>query len=114
MIWRAVKLKLVQNEPGKIRVKCVNVEGYKFVVFISKDGNNPGLAVKTLQPDYDCFRSFEIPSASAKYLENYFKKRIIKNSEIKVKDLQAAAEEEIKLIVSLEKCKRAKKRLFQN
>ena len=74
----------------------------------SKDGNNPGLAVKTLQPDHDYFKAFDNPSACAWYLAKYFRKRIIKKLEVKIKEWREAIEEELKLNMSLAKCKRAK------
>ena len=36
------KLKINPNEPHRIRVKCVNKQGCPFLLFISKDGKNPG------------------------------------------------------------------------
>ena len=67
-VARSVKLKLGPNEPGRIRAKCVTVGGCNFLVFLSKDGKNPGLSVKTLQPEHECFKAFENPNASARFL----------------------------------------------
>ena len=80
---------------------------------ISKDGRNPGLSIKTLKADHACFRHYTIPSASAKFLATHFKSKIYHNPAFKVKDMMAEAEELLKITVSLQKCKRAKRMVIQ-
>ena len=46
-----------------IRVKCENQ--CPFVLLVSKDNANPGLVVKTLAPDHNCYRIFTNPKVSA-------------------------------------------------
>ena len=67
-IAQGKKLKIHPNEPHRIRVKCINEEGCPFLLYISKDGDNPGLAVKTLQAQHRCYRHFSLPSASYSFL----------------------------------------------
>ncbi|XP_048228242.1 uncharacterized protein LOC125369516 [Ricinus communis] len=109
----SVKLKINPNEPFRLRVKCINEESCPFVLFISKDGKNLGLAVKTLIPEHRCFRDFLLPSATARFLANYFKDRIYKNPSIKIKQMKDDAESLLKINVSLAKCKRAKRMIIQ-
>ena len=40
------KLKINPNEPFRIVAKCQNEKGCPFMLRISKDGKNPGLAIK--------------------------------------------------------------------
>ena len=84
-------------------------ESCNFTVYISKDGDNPGLVVKTLQTEHSCFRTFDNPCASASFLCKYFRNRITKQPEITIKEIQQAAKAELRLNVSKHKCKRAKK-----
>ena len=103
------KLKLNPNEPLRIVAKCQNEKGCPFMLRISKDRKNPGLAIKTLMAEHRCFRHFLIPSASAKFLAIHFKKKIYNNPAFMVKDMQDEAKELLKINVSLHKCKRQKK-----
>ena len=70
---------------------------------------NPSLVIKTLIVEHRCFRHFSIPSSSAMFLVTHFKKKIYNNPAFKVKDMQDEAKEHLKISVSLQKCKRAKK-----
>ena len=107
------KLKIHPNEPHRIRVKCINEEGCPFLLYISKDGDNPGLAVKTLQAQHRCYRHFSLPSASYSFLAKHFKNRIYKNPAYRVVDMKDEVEEVLKVNVSLFKCKRAKRKIIQ-
>ena len=107
------KLKLNPNEPFRIVAKCQNKNRCPFMLRISKDGRNPGLSIKTLKADHACFRHYTIPSASAKFLATHFKSKIYHNPAFKVKDMMAEAEELLKITVSLQKCKRAKRMVIQ-
>ena len=80
---------------------------------ISKDGKNPGLAIQTLKAEHSCFRHYTIPSASAKFLANHFKKKIYNDPSFKVKAMVDEAKEELKINVSFHKCKRAKRLVIQ-
>ena len=57
-------------------VKCE--DGCPFLLYLSKDGSNPDLVVKTLVPTHNCYRIFKNPRASAKiYISHAFQ---VKNS----------------------------------
>ena len=51
-ISRGVALKFVRSERRRIRVKCA--DECPFVLYVSKDGSNPRLAVKALVPKHNC------------------------------------------------------------
>ena len=57
------------------------------MLLVSKDGSNPGLAVKTLVEDHNCYRIFTNRRCSARFLAKHFKKKILENHDCKVKDL---------------------------
>ena len=52
-------LKYVRSEPSRIRVKCENV--CPCLLYLSKDGSNPSLVVKTLVPKHNYYRIFKNP-----------------------------------------------------
>ena len=85
-ISRGVALKFVKNERNRIRVKCQ--DQCPFVLLVSKESSNPGLVVKTLVPDHNCYRIFTNLRASATYLTQHYKTRILKNHNYKVKDMK--------------------------
>lgn len=112
-VSRGVILKLKPNEPYRIRAKCKNEKGCPFTLFISKDGRNPGLVVKTILNEHKCFREFKIPQASARFLARTYKEKIQRNPNFRVKDMKDDAELNFKLHVTYQKCKRAKKMVMQ-
>ncbi|XP_050210068.1 uncharacterized protein LOC126660546 [Mercurialis annua] len=107
------KLKIHPNEPGRVRAKCVTDKGCKFLVFMSKDSDHPGLTLRTLHLEHKCYRTFKNPIVSAKYLANHFRPLICKNPETKVKELRNIVEMQLKVSVSEIMCKRAKRMIKQ-
>ena len=107
-VARGVRLKLNPNEKLRIRAKCKNDSNCPFVVFVSQDGRNPGLVVKTYKPEHTCYRNFKIPQASAEYLAKYFKEKIYRNRAYKIAGMKTDYELQLKLHVCLSKLKRAK------
>ena len=101
-------IRIKPNEPTKIRGRC-KYPGCPFMVFISKDGKNGGMSVKTLNPEHNCFRVFKNSRATASFLANYFKEHIYKNPRNKVKDMREEAKQDMRLHVSATMCKRAKR-----
>ena len=70
-ISRGVASKYARSELGGIRVKCE--DGCPFLLYLSKDGSNPSLVVKTLVPKHNCYRTFKNPRASTKIIAILFK-----------------------------------------
>ena len=58
-ISRGVHLKFVKNDSTRIRVKCEY--GCPFLLLVSKDGSNLGLARKKLVQDHNCYIIFHKP-----------------------------------------------------
>lgn len=79
-----------------------------FKLLVSADGDNGGLAIKTLLPRHICFKRKEVPSVSQSFLAKYFKDNIYKNPKFTVKDMQHEIKKHLKLDVSEFKCKRSK------
>ncbi|KAH6767293.1 hypothetical protein C2S52_018276 [Perilla frutescens var. hirtella] len=106
------KLKFLKNEPSRLRVICLNEVGCPFKLFVSKDRNKGGLAMKIVVMEHICFRQFKVPSASQHFLAKYFKNQIYKNPKFSVKDMQTEVEKHLKIYVSKDKCKRAKRSIL--
>ena len=74
-ISRGVALKFVRSEPGRIRMKCE--DECPFLLYVRKDGSNPGLAVKTLVPKHKCYKNFNNPREYAKFLAKLYKQNFL-------------------------------------
>ncbi|XP_050207728.1 uncharacterized protein LOC126657135 [Mercurialis annua] len=96
-IAKGVKLKIKPNETKRVRVVCVTNENCPFVIHISQIGDTAGPPVKTLKPKHDYF----------------MKKKLYKKPKMARKDLKAIVEEQLRVRVSIAKCKRAKKEIRQ-
>ncbi|KAK1392488.1 hypothetical protein POM88_011544 [Heracleum sosnowskyi] len=105
-ISQGVSLKYVKNKPSRLRVKCE--KGCPFSLFVSKDGNQPGLRVKTFLEEHNCFRIFNNARCSTRFIASHFKSRILNRVDYKVKDMKSDAEAELRCNVFF-KYKRAKK-----
>ena len=75
---------------------------------MSKENSNPGLVVKTLVPNDNCYRIFTNPRVSTTFLAQHYKTRILENHNYKVKDKKKDVEEELRVNVGYLKCKRAR------
>ena len=91
----------------------MNEEGCPFHLFMSKDGENPGLAVKTLHLEHRCYRDFALSSASYNWLAKNFKDIIYKNPSFKLTDMKDEAKNVLKINVSKYKCKKVKRKVIQ-
>ena len=68
------------------------------MLLVSKDGHNPGLAVKTLNPEHQFYSIYKLSLLYKFFLSKYFKKRLHINPSIKIKDLKNVVEEELMLV----------------
>ncbi|XP_050211280.1 uncharacterized protein LOC126661469 [Mercurialis annua] len=89
-VSKGVKLKIKPNETTRIRARCVSNPGCPFVILISKEGKNPGLKVKTLNLEHDCYRVFENPACGAKFITMEMKRKLYRKPDMPAKDLKYA------------------------
>ncbi|XP_028788217.1 uncharacterized protein LOC114744193 [Neltuma alba] len=99
-------------EPPDERAICE--EGCPFTLYASRDGNNVGYKVKTLCNEHRCGRVFKNPRASVKWLAEHFKEKIQERPNYSICEMKNDVERELKVHVSLHKCKRAKRRIVQH
>ena len=101
-------LKFVRSELGIIRMKCDN--GCPFLLYVSKDGSNLRLVVKTLVPKHNCYRIFSKPRVSTKFSTKLYKNFFfLEKHDYRVKDLKQDAEKELRVHVAYSKSKRARR-----
>ncbi|CAH9147612.1 unnamed protein product [Cuscuta epithymum] len=96
-IAKGVQLKIDPKEPQRIRARCMNEVNCPFNLYISKDGKNPDLAVKTLVNEHKCYRHYSLSIASASWLAKYFKDRIYQCPKYTAKMMKHDAEKELKI-----------------
>ncbi|KAK4264572.1 hypothetical protein QN277_025731 [Acacia crassicarpa] len=110
-IKAGVNIHLTKSGPLRGRARCE--KGCPFVVFASKHRSNPNLVVKTLNLEHSCSRVFKNPRASVKWLATHFKQKVQERPQYKVSDMKKDCRDELKLHVSIHKCKRAKKMIME-
>ncbi|KAK4261420.1 hypothetical protein QN277_004421 [Acacia crassicarpa] len=106
-ISRGVKLTIVHSDKRSFRVVCQ--DGCPFTLYASTHGQSVGWEVKSLYNEHMCARVFNNPRASTKWLAEYFKHKVQEDPKFKTKDMKNEAQRELKVNVSVYKCKRAKK-----
>ncbi|KAK4257633.1 hypothetical protein QN277_007196 [Acacia crassicarpa] len=102
-----VKLSIVRSDRRTFRVVCQ--DGCTFTLYASTHGQSVGWQVKNLYNEHMCARAFENPRASTKWLAKYFKNKVQGDPNFKMKDMKNEVQTDLKVNVSVFKCKRAKK-----
>ena len=90
-------MKFVKNERNRIRLKCE--DQCPFVLLVSKDNNNLGLAIQRSIPDHNYYKF------SATSLAQHYKTKILENHDYKIKDMKKDVEEELRVNVGYSKWK---------
>ncbi|WOK95964.1 hypothetical protein Cni_G04671 [Canna indica] len=103
-------LRVQKSDTGRVRYKCD--VGCPFVCRISKDGDNPGFKIKTLNSNHNCNKSYENPRANYLTLAHYFKNRVQNNPQYKVKVMRKDLSSGLQLNIKYEKMKRAKRTIL--
>ncbi|KAK4265718.1 hypothetical protein QN277_026735 [Acacia crassicarpa] len=106
-ISRGVKLSIVRSNRKTFRVVCQ--DGCPFTLYVSTHGQIVGWQVKNIYNEHMCARVFENPRASTKWLAKYFKNKVQEDPNFKTKDMKNEVQRDLKVNVSVFKCKRAKK-----
>ncbi|KAK4270721.1 hypothetical protein QN277_019496 [Acacia crassicarpa] len=109
-IRRGVKLRIVRSDRKTFRVVCQ--DGCPFTLYASTHGQSVGWQVKSLDNEHMCPRVFDNPRASTKWLANYFKTRVQENPKFRSKEMKTEIQRDLKVNVSVYKCKRAKKMIM--
>ncbi|KAK4253629.1 hypothetical protein QN277_010277 [Acacia crassicarpa] len=106
-IRRGVNLTIVRSDRKTFRAVCQ--DGCPFTLYASTHGQSVEWEVKALYNEHMCARVFENSRASTKWLAEYFKQKVQGDPKFKAKDMKNEAQRDLKVNVSVYKCKRAKK-----
>ncbi|XP_028784393.1 uncharacterized protein LOC114740415 [Neltuma alba] len=110
-IRKGVNLKIKRSDKRLMKVVCQ--DGCPFLLYASRDRMNVGFQVKTLCYEHRCARVYKNPRASVRWLANHFKEKVQEMPQFKVSKMKKEVELDLKVNVSLHKCKRAKRMIMQ-
>ncbi|KAK8496877.1 hypothetical protein V6N12_072489 [Hibiscus sabdariffa] len=102
------ELKIVRNEPKRIRVKCVASAKCPWGIFISYSRATRCIQVKSFQDEHNCCVSFQNKMVNV-VIADHFEATIRDHPKMKLKEIQRRVASEMHVNVNLTRCKRAKK-----
>ena len=82
----------------------------KFVAYLAKVPKEKSYRLKTLNMEHTCTRSFRNPRCTASYIGKNLMKRVRRQPDIRLKDIQDAVNEKYMVEVSAGKASRAKEK----
>ncbi|KAL4291829.1 hypothetical protein GQ457_14G004970 [Hibiscus cannabinus] len=94
------ELKIVRNEPKRIRVKCIASAKCPWRIF-----------VKSFQEEHNCCVSFQNKMVNVAAIADHFEATIRDHPKMKLKEIQRRVASEMHVNVNITRCKRAKKRV---
>ncbi|KAK8715719.1 hypothetical protein V6N13_043047 [Hibiscus sabdariffa] len=94
------ELKIVRNEPKRIRVKCIASAKCPWRIF-----------VKSFQEEHNCCVSFQNKMVNVAAIADHFEATIRDHPKMKLKEIQQRVASEMHVNVNISRCKRAKKRV---
>lgn len=120
-VANGLKLFYEESKSDKVLVKCgirhARQRGIHepnpcpFRLWASKMGDKVTFQIKSLKPQHNCIRDYNLGSiVSSKWIAKQFADRIIENPKIKLRQLKEAVMKKYKVHVTENQCKRAKSR----
>ena len=82
----------------------------KFVAYLAKVPKEKSYRLKTLNMEHTCTRSFRNPRCTASYIGKNLMKRVRRQPDIRLKDIQDAVNKKYMVEVSAGKASRAKEK----
>ncbi|XP_019239579.1 PREDICTED: uncharacterized protein LOC109219571 [Nicotiana attenuata] len=104
-------LQVDKSDRRRLRYKCQI--GCPFKCFISKDGKDQGIKIKTWRDEHDSGEVFENRRATPAALAHYFKRKIQNNLKFKIKEMKVDLEDRFSLNASDSKLKRVKRMVLE-
>nr|POF10002.1 hypothetical protein CFP56_39950 [Quercus suber] len=101
-------IKFVKNDLVRVRARCQ--PGCKFVAYLAKVPREKSFRLKTLNMEHTCSRSYRNPRCTASYIGKKLVKRVRRQPDIKLKDIQDAVHEKYVVNISTGKVRRAKEK----
>ncbi|MFQ6646571.1 hypothetical protein Gotur_019677 [Gossypium turneri] len=103
------ELKIIKNEPNKVRVKCITFKKCKWRIFVSYSNMSICIQVKSFHDEYNCCVSFRNRMFNVKVITDHFEATIRDHQKMKLREIQRRVALEMHVNVNMIRCRRAKK-----
>lgn len=107
------ELKIIRNEPKRIRVKCKAVAKCPWQIYGSYSKQARGIQIKSFKEEHNCPLSFTDKMVTVKLIATKYEKAIKDNPKMSLKDLKERVKDDMDAEVNLSGCKRAKKMVHE-
>ncbi|XVF59285.1 hypothetical protein PTKIN_Ptkin07bG0263300 [Pterospermum kingtungense] len=107
------ELKIVKNEPKRIRVKCIASAECPWTIFASFSKQARGLQVKSYQDEHNSAVSFKNKMCNVRLISDHFEQTIKDNPRMTLNEIKSKVKGELKAEVNLTRCKRAKALVYE-
>ena len=102
-------IKFMKNDLVRVRARCQ--PGCKFVAYVAKVPREKSFRLKMLNMEHTCSRSYRNPRCTASYIGKKLMKRVRRQFEIRLKDIQDVVHENYVIVISAGKASRAREKL---
>ena len=101
-------VRFVKNDKLRVRAKCQHP--CKFTAYLAKMSREMTYQLKTLNLEHTCIRSYKNPRCTAKFLSKKLMKKVRRQPDIRLKDIQDVVHEKYVVHISAGKASPAKER----
>ena len=101
-------VKFVKNDKVRVRAKCQLP--CKFITYLAKLPKEMSWQLKTLNMEHTCTKSYKNPRCSANFLAKKLMKKVRRQPDIKLRDIQVAVHEKYVENISAGKASRAREK----
>ena len=101
-------IKFVKNDLVRVRAQCQ--PGCNFVAYLAKVPREKSYRLKTLNLTHTCSRSYKNPRCTASYIGKKLLKKVRRQPDIRLKDIQDAVHEKYVVDISAGKASRAREK----
>ena len=101
-------IKFVKNDLQRVRAVCQ--EGCKFVAYLTKLPRERSYQLRTLTLEHTCSRTYKNPRCTSSYIGKKLMKKVKRQPNIKLKDIQEAVHDKYTLNISVGKAGRAREK----
>ena len=101
-------VKFVKNDKVRVRAKCE--PPCKFITYLAKLPKEMSWQLKTLNMEHTCTRSYKNPRCSANFLAKKLMKKVRRQPDIKLRDIQEVVHEKYVVNISTRKASRAREK----
>jgi len=99
-------IKFVKNDLVRVKARCQ--PRCKFVAYLAKVPREKSFRLKTLNMEHTCSRNYRNPRCTASYIRKKLVKKVMRQPDIKLKDIQDVVHEKYVIDISAGKASRAR------